>query len=349
MATGQVRTLCVIVLAAHLAGVFNGGCTRQKKELSPLDSGALGDSDTGMGGGEDGGHCEDPGEGGPDTDVDADSDADTDADMDTDTDMDSGTDSGMDSSTDAGTDSDTDTSTIGECPEDMIYVPASSTTGVASPFCIDRFEASRRDATAIASGFDNTIACSESGVIPWYENPMTAEGFARFKDACNKAGKRICEREEWFGACTGEEMTSFVFGNSFNPETCNCVDTFCDDYCLENGIPNTECNSTSNCGYHCGHVEKDVICFKIAPTGSFPACTNSYGTYDMSGSLWEVVSSSTDPRGYEVRGGAFNCAGPLTRLRCDCNANWNTLYAGFRCCKDIGVAAPSPHFTKLYL
>ena len=70
------------------------------------------------------------------------------------------------------------------------------------------------------------------------------------------------------------------------------------------------------------------------PTGDFFACTNDYGTFDICGNVWEIVPSDTDLRGYEVRGGAFNCAGASARLQCTFNAGWTALYAGFRCCRD---------------
>jgi hypothetical protein len=103
------------------------------------------------------------------------------------------------------------------------------------------------------------------------------------------------------------------------------VDTFCDDYCQENDID--PCNTGPNCGYA-------YYCFHAMPTGWFPDCTNGYGTLDLNGNLWEIVPSTSDPRGYEVRGGAFNCAGAATRLQCTFNAGWTGLFAGFRCCRD---------------
>jgi hypothetical protein len=53
----------------------------------------------------------------------------------------------------------------------------------------------------------------------------------------------------------------------------------------------------------------------------------------FNGNVWEVVPSG-DSRGYQVRGGAFNCGAPSQRFQCDYNAGWNDLYAGFRCCQD---------------
>ena len=95
----------------------------------------------------------------------------------------------------------------------------------------------------------------------------------------------------------------------------------------ENGIPPGECSTSLNCGY-------TYDCFHVDPTGLFPTCTNKYGHFDINGNVWEVVPSADDDRGFEIRGGAFNCASPDQRVTCGFNAGWEALYAGFRCCKD---------------
>jgi formylglycine-generating enzyme len=205
-----------------------------------------------------------------------------------------------------------------QCPADMV--------AIGSEFCMDTYEASRPDATAFNAGANESSATSRPGVLPWMVNPVNRTHLQRFQNACQAAGKRLCTGTEWLAACQGPPPgTTYVFGNTFNRETCNCVDTFCDDYCSVNGILPGSCNIAANCGYA-------YSCFHVAPTASFPQCTNAYGTFDINGNVWEVVPSQTDPRGYEVRGGAFNCASASARLQCTYNAGWDDLYAGFRCC-----------------
>ncbi len=213
----------------------------------------------------------------------------------------------------------------GSCPPDMVFVPAAPALGVSEPFCMDSYEASRADATAVGMGGDINKAVSQPGVIPWYTNPINATVFEQMQAACQAAGKRICAKEEFYSACSEAGQNSYVFGDVFDRETCNCVDTFCDDYCLAHDI--APCSTAANCGY-------TYYCFKVVPTWSFPSCTNSYGTFDINGNVWEVVPSATDARGYEVRGGAFNCASASARLQCSYNAGWTSLFAGFRCCRD---------------
>lgn len=265
----------------------------------------------------------------PDPDADADSDSDgdveSDADVVEDADADADVVSDADISEDADVVEDADADLeidadheLADCPEDMAAVGA---------VCVDLYEASRPDATETEQGVATGAARSVAGVIPWHVTPMTDAAFAEFEAACEDAGKRICEPSDWLAACEGPLGMPYVFGDVFDAETCNCVDTFCDDWCADNGVAPGDCETTANCGYTYG-------CFHVVPTGSFPDCTNEYGTFDMSGNVWEIVPSTTDARGYEVRGGAFNCAGAAARLQCTYNAGWVALYAGFRCCLD---------------
>jgi sulfatase modifying factor 1 len=164
-------------------------------------------------------------------------------------------------------------------------------------------------------------------VLAWVVHPMTEAHLADFELACRAGGKRLCTPQEWFAACSGPDQTPYVYGTNFDAEACNCVDTYCDDYCIQEGIPASSCDTAPNCGY-------TYDCFHQNLAGAHERCTNGYGTFDMNGNLWEVVPSSSDPRGYELRGGAFNCASAAARVNCSFNAGWTDLYAGFRCCRD---------------
>lgn len=229
------------------------------------------------------------------------------------------------------------------CPEDMVLV--------ANRFCVDRHEASRPDATATSAGSDESRAVSVAGVLPWYVNPMTSPALASFEAACEAAGKRLCAPDEWLYLCQGPEQATYFFGNTWDPAVCNSVDTFCQECCDVLGDV-ASCPTGENCGYSstltssyapetCGVTQpysRDSchVCYHVMPTGSFPGCRNEAGIYDVNGNVWEVVpvATSVDNRGYQVRGGAFNCASPSARFQCDFNAGWSDLFAGFRCCKD---------------
>ncbi len=204
------------------------------------------------------------------------------------------------------------------CPDDM--VPSGS-------ICIDRYEASRPDATGTWAGVDETRATSRPDVIPWFVDPFDTTVLATYETACAAAGKRLCWADEWQAACQGPAGLPFVYGTTFDRETCNCVDTFCDDYCATHSIPPASCDTAPDCGYR-------YYCFHVEPTRSFSGCTNELGTYDINGNVWEIVRTTVDTRGFEVRGGAFNCAWASMRVNCTFNAGWLALKAGFRCCRD---------------
>ena len=330
----NIKILLFIFSVSLVMSLYTVGCQLQVNEQSTeVDSSASLDgsiSSSGNGDTANGHSCEIADAGGADESPTTDS---ADHSL-ADTEKDSSCPTDTDVAPDEDSDTNTETASVGPCPEDMVHVATAPSKGISSSFCIDRFEASRKDATATSPGSDDSVALSRGGVLPWFKNPIDASTFAQFKNACLKNGKRICRSDEWFGACTGTGQFYYVFGDTFDPLICNCVDTFCASYCQDNDIPETECNTESNCGYDCGKVGDDVQCFHVAPTGDFPECKNGFGTYDINGNVWELVAVPDDPDGFEIRGGAFNCAGASTRLRCDYKADWTSLYAGFRCCKD---------------
>lgn len=203
----------------------------------------------------------------------------------------------------------------GPCPSDMVE---------SGEICIDRYEASRSDAAESNEGTATNKAFSKPGVLPWMVNPMNSTHFAEFKSACTAVGKRLCRDDEWVSSCKGPDELTYSWGNTFDKEICNNVDTFCDDYCADNSIPTETCSNGSDCGY-------TYNCFTEVPTGSFKSCTNYAGAFDINGNVWEITDTGS---GYATRGGAFNCAGAENRLKCTFNAGWTALNAGFRCCKD---------------
>jgi sulfatase modifying factor 1 len=185
------------------------------------------------------------------------------------------------------------------CPPGMV--------AVADTFCIDRFEASRIDATDTDAGVDNSRAQSVSYVMPW-QVTSNADADA----ACLAAGKRLCTPEEWQLACEGSDHTVYSYGDSYDPYACNGIDTFGPDWC----------------------------CFKLIPTGSLASCTNEWDVLDMNGNLWEHVAGGDD---MTVRGGAFNCSDSAFLHRCEyIPATWSPSAKGFRCCLSPPASASSP-------
>ncbi len=191
------------------------------------------------------------------------------------------------------------------CPDDM--------AAVADAFCMDRWEASRPDATADSPGADNTRALSRPGVMPWYNMP-----WATAQAACAAADKRLCTPDEWSQACHGPDHTTYAYGDEYSATTCNGIDAFCpgDPYphCRDDFIADTR--------------------FHRVPTGSFPDCLSPWGIADLNGNVWEYDSS---PEGHG-RGGAYNCGDSPALHRCDYVAAWGTgpiSNFGFRCCRAL--------------
>jgi hypothetical protein len=202
------------------------------------------------------------------------------------------------------------------CPEGMV--------AVGRFFCIDRYEASRPDADATRAGVAETMATSRAGVMPWQVTD-NAEADA----ACRNAGKSLCTASEWQQACIGPEETVYAYGDAYNPETCNSIDTFC------------RCDQAGDCGGEetCPFAYCYKTCgadFHLMPTGSFPDCTNGWGLFDINGNLWEHVLGGDDTR---IRGGAFNCLDSKTLHRCDyVPGDWTPSARGFRCCAEGTIA-----------
>jgi hypothetical protein len=216
------------------------------------------------------------------------------------------TDTGWDTidSTDSTDSSDTDDSSDsgepGSCPTEMALV---------GMLCVDKWEASRPDATASYIGMDTSMATSRAGVIPWIETTR-----ANAQTACVAAGKRLCTADEWQGACQGPDANVYTYGNTYEAATCNSIDSHC------------ACDPPyEDCFTECGGD------FGILPTGSMPGCVNEYGLYDMSGNLWEHVDS-TDT--YAIRGGAYNCGSPASTHQCTYVPGWSPSSVGFRCCRE---------------
>jgi hypothetical protein len=195
-----------------------------------------------------------------------------------------------------------------DCPEGM--------ASICGAYCIDRYEASRPDATSTSAGSDDSMAVSRADVIPWHSGDLTrAEAAA----ACAAADKRLCTGPEWEAACAGTVEQVYTYGDEYEPTTCNGIDAWCDP----------ECGIYQWCYQDCDHDHH------ITPTGHFQGCTNEFGLYDMSGNTWEAVSS-TDGNDH-FRGGAFDCGDPGLAHQCSYDgiaAGTFPATRGFRCCAE---------------
>jgi formylglycine-generating enzyme required for sulfatase activity len=212
------------------------------------------------------------------------------------------------------------TANLCACPNDMV--------SVKGQFCLDRYEASRQDATASSPGFDVSKATSRPGVIPWF--PVD---YAGARAACESSGKRLCLESEMLLSCRGTADRSYVYGNTYSATICNGIDVFC--------LCNSQnCAGVSPCPYpHCfsksSSGEGGLGCganFRVMPTGAFPDCVNEWGAFDINGNVWELVDTGTTESWY--KGGAYNC-GDSEYLH-ECSGMFQNISAkGFRCCQDL--------------
>jgi hypothetical protein len=189
---------------------------------------------------------------------------------------------------------------------------------IENQFCIDVYEASRPDATALSAGIESTTAISEQGVLPWQVS-SNAEAQA----ACEAANKTLCTERQWYMACSGPAGRTYGYGNSYSATTCNGIDKYCR---CGSGIT---CENRDPCPFpHCYHT--CGASFRLDPTGQNGNCTNGYGVFDMNGNLWEHVFGGDDTR---IRGGAYNCSDSEQLHRCDYIPGvWTPSARGFRCC-----------------
>jgi hypothetical protein len=198
------------------------------------------------------------------------------------------------------------------CPDEMV--------GIENRFCIDIYEASRPDATATDPGSDDSMPTSRPGVLPWIVGSRLAA-----RQACQAAGKDLCDQQQWELVCRGPDNTVYSYGDDYDPETCNGIDKYC--YC----DAGSDCEDQDPCPFpHCyGVCGAD---FHVGPTGSHAGCTNAYGVFDINGNLWEFVQ-----HGAEIlpRGGAYNCLNSEQLHRCDYVPSPTFLppARGFRCCR----------------
>jgi formylglycine-generating enzyme required for sulfatase activity len=173
-------------------------------------------------------------------------------------------------------------------------------------FYIDKYEASRPDATVGAAGTDESHLCGVADRLPW-----TGATFDEAKGACEASGKRLCHIEELQEACVGASNKTYPYGNSYVGANCNGIDA-----------PGSA----------------------AAPTGSFPNCVSTDGVFDLSGNVAEwsdhVGGATTGMPSYNImalQGGSYLT--PFNGLTCKFDFDVISTNAvlpslGFRCCKD---------------
>jgi hypothetical protein len=192
----------------------------------------------------------------------------------------------------------------------MALVPLDDGDGA----CVDRWEASRPDATLASQGASSGPASSVQGVLPW-----TSVTLAESAAACGEAGKRLCAFDELQRACGGDAGALFPYGEQYDPDGCN--------------------------GYASGLG-------KASPCGAFEGCAAPSGIADLSGNVQEWTGTVSPDQNPCVFGGDYH-AGTLSAEQnedsescapkgffCIAYESPESSYnnVGFRCCADVGSA-----------
>jgi hypothetical protein len=201
------------------------------------------------------------------------------------------------------------------CPPGMAHVDT---------FCVDRFEASLVDWSPYQNpGSRSVRAVSLRGGVPQgYISQIEASA------ACTAAGKRLCSNTEWLRACQGPTMTTYPYGNTRQPGTCNDARSV---------HPAVELYGTTD-SWIFSHLDSSCINQEangLVPSGSLAGCVTAEGAYDMMGNLHEWTA---DPAG-TFRGGYYvdtvlNGNGCLYATTAHDVSYWD-YSTGFRCCADL--------------
>jgi protein-disulfide isomerase/uncharacterized membrane protein len=169
-------------------------------------------------------------------------------------------------------------------------------------FSIDTFEATVVDGKA--SSAKHAIPALN---VSWFQA----------KEACEKAGKRLCTEEEWVSACQGARAVD----DNANRE-------FADDMIEGTAYPYGDYHDDDRCW-----DAKDKGDFRPVYTGEMPGCVTATGVYDLTGNVEEWVGDT--PAKAALLGGAWDTSEDHARCyrRNDSfGAGYASPRTGFRCC-----------------
>ncbi len=207
------------------------------------------------------------------------------------------------------------TESSGQCPDDMVPVPAGEfvdgATGPEIDFYpdwpgIEHLPRARASRSTGAFCIDRYEYPNRKG-----EKPRAWVSWDDAVSLCAERERRLCTEDEWAKACAGEEGWLFPYGRVYEPGRCNADVT--------EGVGEATW---------------------IRPAGDFPACVSPHGAFDLEGNLSEwvdAVPEDDDPDLRLLRGGTMWVGvygrGCMARHR---HHHTDATHEddGFRCCKD---------------
>jgi formylglycine-generating enzyme required for sulfatase activity len=169
---------------------------------------------------------------------------------------------------------------------------------------------------------DRVRAVSRAGV-----HPQAHVTLQQARNACDRAGKRLCSDAEWMLACRGPKSTKFPYGNAYDKTACN--DRASSPFWKLFGSEPPASVLASPVALNNPRLNQQG---GLAKAGAFTRCVSGFGAYDMVGNLHEWTA---DPGG-TFRGGYYRDArehGPgclyVTKGH---DAHYRDYSTGFRCC-----------------
>ena len=212
-------------------------------------------------------------------------------------------------------------------------------------YCIDRWEdsiellkadgsATLRPGNLKVDGIEDQVrAVSVSGRKP--------QGYISGKQAakaCERAGKRLCQIDEWVTACRGPKHTIYPYGDVRKAKVCNDRYKKLDYHPVvrlfkAEAPPGTDPKMMWHPSWM-NDPRLHEMSHSVVKTGAFEACTNEYGVYDMVGNLHEWVA---DPDGTFFGGYLMDTYqnGQGCEYRTIFHPyDYHDYSTGFRCCRD---------------
>ena len=198
-----------------------------------------------------------------------------------------------------------------KCPFGMTEVINPNGTPGNDRWCIDRFEASRPDATATDMGMDTTRAVSRQGVTPWTGLTIEeAQAACRGPQGSQFPRKRLCQLREITFTCAGVNENTFPYGDTYMTNVCNGVDAG-----VVMSVPTGPTEEMGDTDFEQCSVDRNGVLI-----------------YDLSGNVSEFCIENSLPRVY---GGSY--LDGEDNLRCSSASEGQGQMGpniGFRCCFD---------------